>query len=85
MRTILSRAFGRAFDPFYFRKEQAGYRPICTILAEYVGKNFRFTHRENVFGIETRGVPPTTLRPLCTQYGIGLKITAQVLKKSIRP
>lgn len=73
-------AFGRAFDPFYFRKDQPAYQPICAILAEYVGENFRFTHQEKVFGIKTRGIPPTTLRSLCTQYGIGLKITVQVLK-----
>lgn len=73
-------AFGQAFDPFYFRKDQAAYQPICAILAEYVGENFRFTHQEKVFGIKTRGLPPTTLRSLCTQYGIGLNITAQVLK-----
>ncbi|MFV0295369.1 MAG: hypothetical protein ACK5JT_04535, partial [Hyphomicrobiaceae bacterium] len=72
-------AFGRAFDPFYFRKDQPAYQPICAILAEYVGENFRFTHQEKVFGIKTRGMPPTTLRSLCIQYGIGLKITAQVL------
>ncbi|RMC32856.1 hypothetical protein [Paracoccus alkanivorans] len=72
-------AFGRAFNPFYFRKDQAAYQPICALLAEYVGENFRFTHQEKVFGIKTRGIPPTTLRALCTQYGIGLKITAQVL------
>ncbi len=72
-------AFGRAFDPFYFRKDQAAYQPICAVLAEYVGENFRFTHQEKVFGIETCGVPPTILRTLCTQHGIGLKITAQVL------
>ena len=73
-------AFGRAVDPFYFRKDQAAYQPICAVLAEYVGENFRFTHQEKVFGIKTRGMPPTTLRSLCTQYGIGLKVTAQVLK-----
>ena len=72
-------AFGRAFNPFYFRKDQAAYQPICAILAEYVGENFRFTHQEKVFGIKTRGIPPTTLRSLCTIHGLGLKITAQVL------
>lgn len=72
-------AFGRAFDPFYFRKDQPAYQPICAILAEYVGESFRFTHQEKVFGIKTRGIPPTTLRSLCTMHGIGLKITAQVL------
>ena len=72
-------AFGRAFNPFYFRKDQPAYQPICAVLAEYVGENFRFTHQEKVFGIKTRGIPPTTLRSLCTLHGIGLKITAQVL------
>ena len=73
-------AFGRAFDPFYFRKDQAAYQPVCAILAEYVGENFRFTGQEKVFGIKTRGVQPTTLRSLCNHYGIGLKITIQVLR-----
>lgn len=73
-------AFGRAFDPFYFRKDQPAYQPICAILAEYVGENFRFTHQEKVFGINTCGLPPATLRSLCTLHGIGLKTTAQVLK-----
>lgn len=73
-------AFGRAFDPFYFRKDQPAYQPICAILAEYVGKNFRFSHQEKVFGIKTRGIRPTTLRSLCTMHDIGLKITVQVLK-----
>ncbi|RJE82563.1 hypothetical protein [Paracoccus onubensis] len=74
-------AFDRAFDPFYFRKDRDAYQPICAVLAEYVGEDFRFTHQEKVFGIETCGIPrPTTLRSLCTIHGIGLKITVQVLK-----
>ena len=32
-----------------------------------------------MFGIKTRGIQPTTLRSLCTQHGIGLKLTVQVL------
>jgi len=73
-------AFGRAFNEFYFRKDQPAYRPICAVLAEYVGETFRFTGQEKVFGIRTRGVEPKTLRSLCERHGIGLKITAQVLK-----
>ena len=72
-------AFGRAFDPFYFRKDQPAYQAICAVLAAYVGENFRFTHQEKVFGIKTRGIPPTTLRSLCATHDIGLKITAQAL------
>lgn len=73
-------AFGRAFNEFYFRKDQTAYRPICAVLAEYVGETFRFTGQEKVFGIRTRGVEPKTLRSLCNRHGIGLKITVQVLK-----
>lgn len=73
-------AFGLAFNEFYFRKDQPAYRPICVVLAEYVGETFRFTGQDKVFGIKTRGVQPTILRSLCSQHGIGLKITSQVLK-----
>lgn len=50
------------------------------MLAEYVSENFRLTHQETVFGVETRGIQPTSLRSLCIQHGIGLKVTTQVLK-----
>ncbi|WP_323009607.1 TniQ family protein [Paracoccus sp. (in: a-proteobacteria)] len=74
------KAFGKAFNQFYFRKDQPAYRPICEVMAEYVGENFRFTGQEKVFGILTRGIQPTTLRSLCKQHGIGTKITSLVLK-----
>lgn len=73
-------AFGKAFDAFYFRKDQPAYRPICEVLAEYVSENFYFTHHSKVFGIRARGIEPKSFRALCAQHGIGAKITAQVLK-----
>lgn len=73
-------AFGKAFNQFYFRKDQPAYRPVCEAMAEYVGENFRFTGQEKVFGIWTRGIQPTTLRSLCKRHGIGTKITSLVLK-----
>lgn len=72
-------AFGQAFDLFYFRRSLPTYRPVCEVLADYVGETFRFTGQEKVFGIQTRGIAPKTLRALCTHHGIGVKITAQVL------
>ena len=50
------KAFGKAFNQFYFRKDQPPYRPVCKVMAEYVGENFRFTGQEKVFGILTRGI-----------------------------
>lgn len=73
-------AFGKAFDAFYFRKDQPAYRPICEVLAAYVGENFYFTHHSKVFGIRARGIEPKSLRVLCARHGIGAKITALVLK-----
>lgn len=73
-------AFGQAFNPFYFRRSLPAYRPVCEVLADYVGETFRFTGQEKVFGIQTLGIASKTLRALCTQHGIGVKITAQVLK-----
>ena len=73
-------ACGRAFNFFDFRKNQPAYRPVCVVLAEYVSENFRLTHQEKVFGVETRGIQPASLRSLCIQHGIGLKVTTQVLK-----
>ena len=72
-------AFGKAFDAFYFRKDQPAYRPICEVLAALVGENFHFTHHSKVFGIRARGIEPQSLRVICAKHGIGAKIKAQVL------
>lgn len=72
--------FGNAFSHFYARRLNVAYHPVCAILARYVGANFRFTGQEMVFGIRTMGKRPTTLRSLCEQHNVGMKITAQVLE-----
>ncbi|MDH2329003.1 TniQ family protein [Cereibacter sp. SYSU M97828] len=72
--------FGNAFSHFYARRLNVVYHPVCAILARYVGANFRFTGQEMVFGIRTMGKRPTTLRSLCEQHNVGMKITAQVLE-----
>lgn len=72
--------FGNAFNHFYDRRLNVAYHPVCAILAQYVGVNFRFTGQELVFGIKTVGKRPTTLRSLCEKHNVGMKITAQVLE-----
>lgn len=74
------RAFGQVFEPFYSHRLQEAWLPVCQVLAEYVGENFRFTGQSMAFGVETKGLPPVTLRALCKRHDIGVKIVAQMLK-----